>query len=212
MRFLACDVQSTHTEHRSGASEEDFRIDARKLYRARWDKDFMFERVYDFLKTLPKWLVDTAQHARTVASAKKKIVVRKKRERMQISESDTKGSIEKGLGQRKAKRVKVELSEAEKDLKEAHEKREGDIALFREKAHIQLKAIKAELLRARIDEEQEENMIMGMDLTGMDDMRLSYFHIKMNDIVERQALRHSAAVAAEAASTTSEAEEAALGS
>ena len=179
MRFLACDIQSTHTERRSVATEEGLRIDARKYYRAKWDKDFMFERMYEFLKTLPKWLVDTAQHARTVASAKKKTVVRKKRERMQISESDTEGSIEKGLGQRKARRVKVELSEAEKKLKEAHEKREGDIALFREKALIQLKAIEAELVRARIDEEQEENMMMRMDLTGMDDMRLSYFHKKM---------------------------------
>ena len=50
-------------------------------------------------------------------------------------------------------------------------KRERDVALFKENAIIQLKAIELEISRARIDEEAEENRIMGMDLTEMDEMR-----------------------------------------
>ena len=76
----------------------------------------MFETVYDYLKNLQKWLVDTAQHARTGYSAKKRSVARKKRERMQVLESDSEGSIEKDLGQRTARRVKIEITEAEKKL------------------------------------------------------------------------------------------------
>ena len=91
-------------------------------------------------------------------------------------------------------------------LQEVVKKRAADIELFREKAQIQLKSIKSEMARARIDEEQEENRVMAMDLTGMDEMRLSYFHRKIFEIVERQANRHTAALAAEEAAKVAEAE------
>ena len=67
----------------------------------------------------------SAQHARTSVKAKKNSVAKKKRERLQVSGSDTEGSIKKGLGL--ARRVKIELSEAEKKLKELHLKRDADI-------------------------------------------------------------------------------------
>ena len=85
-------------------------------------------------------LTDCAQHARTAAKAKKNTVAGKKRERMQVSGSDTEGSIEKGVGRRKARKIKIELSEAEKKPKELHWKRAADVALFRDKADIQLKS------------------------------------------------------------------------
>ena len=69
---------------------------------------------------------------------------------MQVSESESEGSIEKGLGQKKARRVKIELSEAESNLKELHIKRVVDVALFREKAAIQLKTIESEILCAKV--------------------------------------------------------------
>ena len=75
--------------------------------------------------------------------------------------------------------MKIELTEAERKLQELHVKRDEDIALFREKAVIQLKSIEADMTRARIDEEAEENRIMGLDLTEMDDIRRSYFDRKM---------------------------------
>ena len=59
MRFLACDIQATHTECKSGHSLEMFSENAKKYFKARWKKDFMFETVYDYLKDLPKWLIDT---------------------------------------------------------------------------------------------------------------------------------------------------------
>ena len=40
---------------------------------------------------------------------------------------------------------------------------------------------------------------MAMDLSRMDEMRLSYFHKKMSEFVERQAKRHTAALLAEEA-------------
>ena len=212
MRFLACDIQSSHTERKSGHGVEDFRVDALAYYKARHMKDFAFQRVYDYLKVLPKWLTDTAQHARTVAKQKSNKLARKKRERMQVSESDSEGSIEKGLGQKKARRVKIELSEAESNLKELHVKRAADVALFREKAVIQLKAIESEILRAKVDEEAEDNRIMGLDLSGMDEMRLTYFHRKMSEIVVRQSKRHTEALEAEAAEYAAEAERAASAS
>ena len=212
MRFLACDIQSSHTERKSGHGVEEFRVDALKYFKARHTKDFTFERVYDYLKVLPKWLTDTAQHARTVAKAKTNKLVRRKRERMQVSGSDTEDSIEKGLGQKKARRVKIELSEAESKLKELHVKRAADVAMFREKAVIQLKSIESEMLRARVDEEAEDNRIMAMDLTGMDEMRVSYFHKKMTEIVERQSKRHTDALEEEAAAYAAEAERAASAS
>ena len=131
---------------------------------------------------------------------------------MQVSDSDSEGSIEKGLGQKKARRVKMELSEAEISLKELHVKRAADVAMFREKAAIQLKAIQSEILRARVDEEAEDNRIKGMDLTGMDEMRLTYFHRKMSEIVVRQSKRHTDALEAEAAEYAAEAERAASAS
>ena len=207
MRFLACDIQSTHTERKSGHGDEDFRTDALKYLKARHNnKDFAFQTLYDFGKDKPKWLIDSAQHARTSAKAKKNSVARKKRERLQVSGSDTEGSIEKGLGQGKARRVKIELSEAEKKLKELHLKRDADIALFREKAVIQLKSIESDMTRARISEEAEESRITGLDLTDMDDMRRSYFDRKMTEIMERQAQRHTVTGLAEAAARVAEAE------
>ena len=198
MRFLSCDIQSSHTLRKSGHGEEDFRKDALVYFFERHRKEFTFERVYDYLKTLPKWLTDTAQHAQAAAKAKKGTLARKKREKLLVSGSDTEGTVDRGLGQKKAKKVKIELSEAEKRLQEVQAKREADIALFREKAVIQLKSIELEKNRARIDEEIEENRIMGLDLTGMDEMRQDYFRQKMRQIVERQAQRHFADVAAEA--------------
>ena len=112
MRFLACDIQATHTECNSGHSLEMFRENAKKYFKARWKKDFMFETVYDYLKHLPKWLIDTAQHARSGYSAKKRSVARKKRERMTIIESDSEGTVERGLGQKAARRVKIVQTEA----------------------------------------------------------------------------------------------------
>ena len=47
-----------------------------------------------------------------------------------------------------ARRVKIELTEAMK------EKRAIGISMFREKAQIQLKSIKSEIARARVDEEK----------------------------------------------------------
>ena len=152
--------------------------------------------MYDYLKDKPKWLIDTAQHAWTAAKAKVRSVSRQKRERMQVSGSDTEGSVEKGLGQKKARKVKIELTEAEAKLQELHVKRDADIALFREKAVIQLKSIEADMIRARIDEEAEENRIMGLDLTEMDDIRRSYFDRKVTEFLERQTHRHTATVAA----------------
>ena len=63
------------------------------------------------------------------------------------------------------------------------------------------------MARAQIDEEQEENRIMAMDLSGMDGMRVSYFHRKMTEIVERQAKRHMTAQVFAAAARVAEAEE-----
>ena len=184
--------------------------DALKYFKARHrNKDFAFQTVYDYLKDKPKWLIDTSQHARTAATAKVRSVARQKRERMQVSGSDTEGSVEKGLGQKKARRVKIELSEAETKLQELRVKRDADIALFREKAVIQLKSIEADMTRARIDEEAEENRIMAMDLTDMDPVRRLYFDRKMTEIVERQGNRHSATLVAEAAARVAEAEAAA---
>ena len=212
MRFLACDIQSSHTERKSGHGVEEFRVDALAYFKARHTKDFAFQRVYDYLKVLPKWLTDTAQHARTMAKSKSNKLARLKRERMQVSESESEGSIDKGLGQKKARRVKIELSEAESNLKEVHVKRAADVAMFREKAVIQLKAIESEILRAKVDEEVEDNRIMGMDLSGMDEMRLNYFHRKMSEIVDRQSKRHTEALEAEAAEYAAEAERAATAS
>ena len=210
MRFLACDIQSTHTERKSGHGVEEFRSDALKYFKSRHhNKDFAFQTVYDYLKDKPKWLIDTGQHARTAAQAKVRSLARKKRERMQVSGSDTEGSVDRGLGQRKARRVKIELSEAETKLNELRVKRDADIALFREKAVIQLKSIEADMTRARIDEEAEENRIMAMDVTAMDGVRRQYFDRKMTEIVERQANRHTSTLAAEAAVRVAEAEAAA---
>ena len=128
---------------------------------------------------------------------------------MQVSGSDTEGSVEKGLGQKKARRVKIELSEAETKLQELRVKRDADIALFREKAVIQLKSIEADMTRARIDEEAEENRIMAMDLTDMDSVRRLYFDRKMTEIVERQGNMHTSTLVAEAAARVAEAEAAA---
>ena len=65
------------------------------------------------------------------------------------------------------------------------------------------------MTRARIDEEAEENIIMGLDLSDMDDMRRSYFDRKMTRIMERQAQRRTATVLDEAAARVAEAQAAA---
>ena len=112
MRFLACDIQSTHTLRKSGHGVEEFRRDAMLYFFERHHKEFTFLTVYDYLKKLPKWLTDTAQHAQAAAKAKKRTIARKKIERMQVRDDDTEGSVDRGLGQKKARKVKIELSEA----------------------------------------------------------------------------------------------------
>lgn len=198
MRFLSCDMQSCHTLRKSGHGVEEFRRDVLVYYFEQHHREFTFQKVYDYLKVLPKWLTDTAQHAQAAAKAKKRTVARKKREKMHVSGSDTEGTVDRVLGQKKARKVKIELSEAEKMLLEVQAKRDAGIALFREKAVIQLKSIELEKSRLRIDEETEENRVMGLDLTGIDEMRQDCFHRKMTQIVERQAQRHLADVGAEA--------------
>ena len=66
--FLACDIRASYIQRRSGASEEDFRIDAKLFYVEKWKKDFTFESTYDYLKSKKKWLRDQTQSARGIAA------------------------------------------------------------------------------------------------------------------------------------------------
>ena len=57
--FLACDIRATHTVRRLGATEAEFRKDARIFLVEKHTRDFLFEGPYDYLKGKTKWIVDT---------------------------------------------------------------------------------------------------------------------------------------------------------
>ena len=49
--FLACDIKATYTVRRSGATEAEFRTDARKFFFEKHTRKFLFEGPHDYLKT-----------------------------------------------------------------------------------------------------------------------------------------------------------------
>lgn len=55
-KFLACDILSSHTLRKSGATPANFREDALKCFIERHHHEFKFETAYDYLKDKTKWL------------------------------------------------------------------------------------------------------------------------------------------------------------
>lgn len=104
--------------------------------------------------------------------------------------------VEKGRGHKKTRRLNNELIELEASMKITDAKIASDVARFQERAKISLMLIEVEKLRAKrdleraeIDRDVEDNRVMAMDLSGLDDFRVAYFHRQIQDIIERQAER-----------------------
>ena len=67
-QFLREDHRASNIEFQSGGTEDDYRAAALNFYAEKYREVFDLEHYYDFLKSKPKWLLDTAQEARDRAA------------------------------------------------------------------------------------------------------------------------------------------------
>ena len=205
-RFLACDILATHTYRRSGATAEDFRADARKYYLARHQSEFKFETAYDFLKDKPKWLRDLNQHAKGDGKKKTRTTPAKPTEKLRTSDSENEGPGGKVSGQKKARRLEKDLVVITAAVVAKEAITSADIAKFQERARTNFLAVQVEQSRHVVEmeekqvqrEKQDDDIIM-MDLTGMEEYKVKYIHERITDIFERRALMKEQKVAPERA-------------
>ena len=67
-QFHAGDHRASHIFFQSGGTDNDFRAKALNFYAEKYGEVFDIEHCYDFLKSKPKSLIDTAQDARDQAA------------------------------------------------------------------------------------------------------------------------------------------------
>lgn len=191
-RFLSCDILATHTVRRSGATAAEFRADALKYYIARHNSEFKFESAYDYLKDKPKWHRDVAQHTKVDGKKKTRTTPRKPSERLRTSGSENERVGAKPPRQKKARILEKELVFITAAVAAKEAIISSDIAKFQERTKINMLAVKVEQSRqavemekTEVEREKHDDEIMKMDLTGMDEYKISYFHSRITDILER---------------------------
>ena len=202
-RFLSCDILATHTRRRSGATEVEFRQDALKYYHARHKGEFKFESAYDYLKDKPKWLRDISQHTKKDPKRKARTTPAKPTEKLRASDSENERVGSKPPGQKKARRLEKELVIITAGVAAKEAIISADIAKFAERARINMLSVRTEQSRQEVERERtelerekQEDEIMQMDLTGMPEYKIRYFHQRIADILERQQIRKTQKAAA----------------
>ena len=206
-KFLACDILSTHTIRKSGATPAMFRADALKYY-IKWHRsEFKFETAYDYLKNKPKWLRDIRQHKTDGKVAKKKTrsTPLKETEKLKASDDEEEVAGEKPPGQKKARRLEKEIVviNATVAIKEAQIAK--DIATFTDRAKNHKMSMEVEVERLSVKQEKLDDEVMKMDLSGLDEYKVKYWQKRIQEIFERMAARDlqiADAVAAEEAAKT----------
>ena len=201
-KFLSCDVLSSHTLRKSGATPKDFRADALEYYIKRHHHEFKFESAYDYLKDKPRWLRDAAKHKQDGKVSKKtRSTPLKEVETLRASDSEEEVVGDKPPGQKRARRLEKELVV----INAAVAKKEAAIAKYiatftnRAKSHKLSMVVEAE--RQRVEQEKLDDEVMRMDMSQLDDQKLPYWQQRIRDIYERQAAR----VAQKAAEVVAEA-------
>lgn len=207
--FLAADIKASFVIRRSGASEEDNRVDARKFYVEKWGKEFAFEDAYNVLKAKKKWLVDTVQTLRRENAEENVAPVKKSRgglgsrkvKKLRMNDTGTEDSGEKVMGQKRARQLLKEQPEIDAATAANHAAIAAEQAKYTDRARLHHLAVESEMersqadkLMAEVDLLKEDNRIMGLDLNGMPEFRVKYFENEMLAACKRQTLRDARAV------------------
>ena len=189
-KILSCDVLSSHTLRKSGATAKNFREDALEYYIKRHHHEFKFEVAYDYLKDKPRWLRDAAQHKLDGTGTKKtRSTPLKEAEKLRASDSEEEVVGAKPPGQKKARRLEKELVVINAAVAKKEAAIAKDIATFTDRATSHKMAMTVEAERQRVEQEKLDDEVMRMDMSQLDELKLPYWQQRMRDIYERQAAR-----------------------
>ena len=189
-KFLSCDVLSSHTIRKSGATPEIFREDALKYYIERHHQEFKFETAHDYLKDKPRWLRDAAQHKQD-GKAPKKTRSTPVKDTVQLRASDSEEEVvgDKPPGQKRARRLEKELVVINAAVAKKEAEISKDIATFSERARIHKMTLEVEAERQRVEQERLDDDVMRMDLSLLDEDKIPYWQQRISEVYDRQAAR-----------------------
>ena len=206
-RFIGDYARATVVERRSGAVEADFMDDANRFYTAKHGFEFKFVPEFLFLRGFKKYLHDIAQAA---TADLKQGGVRKgpggpgsrKVVRMRQVDTDDEDEGNNVPGQKKARTLAKEKEALDIAVAKNLAAIAEEEAKYLEKALLHRQSIRSDedraasdRLAAEVNLLKEDNEVMRMDLSGMNDFQCQYFEELRVQIALRMDARKATRIA-----------------